>query len=384
MLPTKWCGMWWIRRCRRRGDDVPTVPGGFAGLGRWWQNSSTLTVGPRNRFYEVIANFPAVKSRLPIVRLIVPLAVGAADDAGLLPLPTEIVVAPWGESRKAGGGVVRVGKKTLAALAANQAKAGYTEIALDFNHNTYEEKDGKPVRPAEPIKIAAYGTLSVREGVGIVFTPTRWTPEGREHYQGGHYRDLSPTVAQDVDGEVLFVHSVALCRQGVIENLHAYSATVEIEVESKTQSTMDPKALLLKLLNLPETATDEEIAAAAETLAGKLAAMGADKKEEKPAADMAAYSALAARVDAMEKESLVAKAVAAGKVIPLSAEAIKALPLSALAATLDALPPGKVATSAKTTEAAPSTEQKLAALSAGQKLVAEQLGIDPAKMLATA
>lgn len=313
-----------------------------------------------------------VKTRLPLHRLLIPLAPGAADDAGLLPLPEKLVIAPWGRSKTLSGAWIRVGKKTMAALAANQKAQGFEEVALDFNHNTYAvDANGKPVKPKEPIKVAAYGTLSVQEGVGIVFHPTRWTPEGAEHYQGGHYRDLSPTIATDADGEVIFVHSAALCRQGQIENLHAYS--VEIEIESETK-TMDPKALLLKLLNLPDTATDEEIAAAVETLSGKLTAMAAQKPEENKEEAPAAYSALAARLDAIEKQTLITAATAAGKVIPLSAEAIEALPLAALKTTLDALKPGEVPTKAQTQGGA-STESKLTALSAEEKEVCRQLGI---------
>lgn len=315
----------------------------------------------------------------PLHRLLIPLQISGADEAGLLPLPSALVIARWGESERVGGGKVIVGPKTLAALAANQEKAGFGEIALDFAHNTYETgPDGKPAKPREPIPVAAYGTLSVQEGVGIVFTPTRWTPEGKQFYQGGHYRDLSPTIAQDDNGEVLFVHSVALCRQGQVHGLHAYAATLEIEIEdnqSANTKKMDPKALLLKILGLPETATDEEIMAAADALK-PMAAATPDKPAAKPEESDAALTAMAARLDTLERQQLVNQAAASGKVIPLSAEALAALPLNALSALIDGLPANQVPVKPNTTATGPADAGgKLTPLSAEDKAVCAQLGL---------
>ena len=130
---------------------------------------------------------------------------------------------------------------------------------------------------------------------------------------------------------------------------------------------MDLKALLLKLLGLAETATDEEIAAAAEKAASALAAPDIDLEP------------LAARLDSLERDAIVQRATLDGKVIPLSAEALAALPLATLRDMTAALPAGQVPTAART-QAGPAPSQ-LKALSAEDKEVARQLGIPEAEFL---
>lgn len=62
---------------------------------------------------------------------------------------------------------------------------GYSEVAIDFNHNTVP---GSPAYKGEPATIADMATPRVVEGEGLVFENVRWTPEGIAHR--AHYPDV--------------------------------------------------------------------------------------------------------------------------------------------------------------------------------------------------
>ena len=315
-----------------------------------------------------------------LVRLAAPACAGAVQK-GRIPLPLQIVICPWGISADLSGSPVIVNETTVAELAANQSKYGFDEIALDFGHNTVPPLDaqGKPLKAPEPLPIAAMGSLSVVPGEGIIFTPSSWTPEGESFYTGRHYRDLSPTVAKNSAGEVTFVHSVALTRAGQISGLHAFSAnglptltTLQTPTSMDTSaSSLDCRSLLIDLLHLDPTATDEQI----------IAAMDAEKKEipepdEVPATgtgtETPTTTALAARMDGLERGNLVAEASRAGKIIPLSAEGIAATPITVLRELLARTKPGTVPLSAGHSTA--SKTPALQALSAEEATVAARLG----------
>ncbi len=299
---------------------------------------------------------------------------------GLIPLPEKLLIVPWGTTADLSGNPVICDDHTLTVLAANQTQHGFEEIALDFAHNTVGEPDAKDGKPQF---VAGYGKLSAVEGEGIYFIPTIWTPEGETAYRGRHYRDLSPTIARDDKGRVTFIHSVALCRQGQLPNLHAYSASPStpplITDHSTLNTNMDYKALLCKMLRLPADATDEQITAAATAAAEKPAETPEVKLEVEP---MAAQSAIIARLDQIERNSIVDRAATAGKVIPLSAEQIAATPVDTLRSMVEKLPSNVVPLSA--TVPAPGTAAPaVKALSAEEKLICQQLNITEEAYLKT-
>jgi len=61
-------------------------------------------------------------------------------------------------------------------------------------------------------------------GDGLYLTALSYTPSGNKYAR--EYRDLSPAVLLDDDGEVIFCHSVALCPQGEVRGLSFYSVDV--------------------------------------------------------------------------------------------------------------------------------------------------------------
>jgi len=315
---------------------------------------------------------------------------------GRIPLPTRIVVCPWGESRDLAGNPVIVNQVTVDQLAANQTRYGFDEVALDFDHNTAPQVDehGAAIALREPLPIAGMGTLSVEPGVGIIYTPLSWTPEGEGFYTGRHYRDLSPTVGKTDAGEVNFIHSVALTRKGQIADLHAFAAAGNLPALSclsvplspthpTTTSTMDFRSALAKLLKLdPETCSDDEIAGALTAAeADALAAKPEEKVETTPmsggqtAQTAQTVTALAAEFELYRRDQLIKEASAAGKVIPLSAEEATTIPLATLSAMIAKIP-ATVPLSAATPAGGKETPA-VKTLSADAKVIADKLGLTP-------
>jgi len=114
---------------------------------------------------------------------------------------------------------------------------------------------------------------------------------------------------------------------------------------TKTKTNMEPKKILLKLLNLADDATDAQIEAAAVALSARLAAI-----PEAAALTALATSntALTVRLDAAEKDRLLMGARMDGKVVALSADVIGKLSVADVKAHVDALPKGAVPLAAQT------------------------------------
>lgn len=253
----------------------------------------------------------------------------AAEGAAL---PKIIRVLNWGENKTASGRKAVCGSLTLSALRANQERFGFAEVALDYEHNTvpgtraYRESQ-------EPRKVAAYGTLVPIEGEGVFFVPSRWTPSGLK--DALEFQDLSPAPATSQEGEVIFIHSVALCRQGDIEDLHfvPFSATNPTREETHQEiEIMDYKAKLIELVNalgigaaLAPDATDAELEARVSEVAKAKADAGAGVQAMSDVTALAAdVKALKARDVERELAEIRSQAAREGKVIPLSAEQLAA------------------------------------------------------------
>jgi phage I-like protein len=299
-------------------------------------------------------------------------------------------------------GPVKVGDHTVAALAANQAAMGFDEIALDFNHNSLP---GHPNFKPDPRETAGYGPLEVVPGDGLYLTALSYTPSGNKFAR--EYRDLSPSVLLDDDGEVIFCHSVALCPQGEVRGLSFYSvnviealsaATAAPSSKPKNNTTMDYKKLICLILGLdPASATDTEIEAAAEKFGKEEEAEDdpenpegegeAEEPEEGKGEKIKALSTQVADLvkvvsgltkvhDSSQRDAILQGATRDGKIVPMSA---RTLPLEDLRKIVAELPGNQVPLEQRTPE-------NLTALAAGGALPNTQeaeiqrlLGINPAK-----
>lgn len=267
--------------------------------------------------------------------------------AGLKEPPSRLLIAKWGKNEGTNG-TFTVGPKTKKFLPALQKLLGFDTVKLDFEHNTVPGTEAYKA-DKEPRNIAADARLEVVEGEGIYAHAVQWTPHGVKSITEGLHSDLSPTIKTDDDGEVVFVHSAALCRQGSVPDLRVYSAgallsPAQLACFSATinppPSAMDYKKLLTLLLGLDANAADADIETAAKKFAettqshatslANLNKTLADLQKSIAAAPTAhsadalkkvddAIAALNKRLDDQERAALTAQALAAGKLIPNSA-----------------------------------------------------------------
>lgn len=316
-------------------------------------------------------------------------------------LPREIVVAPWG-TRATRKGEVTVDAFSATEVPKNQAAQRFDTVALDFNHNTVPGHASYKAEQ-EPRLIAANAKVSVQPGKGIVFDIINFTPEGETALKGGHFIDLSPTVARDSLGRVIFVHSAALCRQGEIADdaltliphdadselsatLTALAADAPAPETSDTLTRM--KNALNKLLaafgvTLADDADEATIATALESAAEKAAKLKTTGDPDAVAALSADVQTLRDQVTAFnateeqrKKDALVAEASREGKIIPLSAETIKLTAFDVLAEIVKNLKPGAAPLTRSTTGAA-DPGAKTDTFSAEEIEIAKKFGHTP-------
>ena len=303
-------------------------------------------------------------------------------------LPKRLKLLNWGVNETVKG-PVKVGDETVRSLAVNQASQGYDFVALDYNHNSLP---GHPNYQKDPREVAAYGAVEVVKDDGLYITGIVYTPSGLE--KAANYRDLSPTPLLNKEGEVIFLHSVALCPQGAVKDLSFYSAGTAgltaldpVDPPPTTATTMDYKTLLCVILGVdPKTATDDDIASKAHEMAkdGKDGDDddGDDDDDDDDDTSPAAAkkgkgakgkpTAMSRRLDSVERELVVANGLREGKVIPL---AVRSLPVGQLRTIIAQLPAGTVPTDRQTAAVVALNAPGKAAEAAADEVVRCNLGI---------
>lgn len=170
--------------------------------------------------------------------------------------PKRLKLFAWGENDSTKGKFI-VNDTTLAALPVNQRALGFETVALDFEHNTVP---GSPeyLRTQEPRPVAGFGSIEVVKGEGLFLNAVEWRkPESRNEF-----KDLSPTVGTNASGEVTFVHSVALCRNGSVFDLTIETAAALSALLHKPTAPKDMQltlAALAAMIGLPDTATQADV-----------------------------------------------------------------------------------------------------------------------------
>ena len=273
-------------------------------------------------------------------------------------LPKELKLFKFGENPTIDG-VVRLSAQSKQLLPLLQDKFGFDKIALDFMHNTvpgstaYKESQ-------EPRSVAAYGTPEFRED-GLYLAGLDWTPDGMKSAR--NFLDLSPVPKLNDNNEVLFLHSVALCRQGktkglTMDGLQTLSVELPLAMGDEANTNQDEETLMEKILGilreglkLDKNASEADIQTALIALAADCAAMKtqlttlsadlvASKAEVAKLTTLSAkdvtlttlsakieatdgkLSTFQAELDKRDRDALLALAVSEGKVVPLTAEQI--------------------------------------------------------------
>jgi phage I-like protein len=308
---------------------------------------------------------------------------GAAAD-----LPQRVRILKWGENiGRTTGARILVDEKA-AALSANQELVAIEQVPMDYEHQSHK---GHPNYQPDPRHSPGFGKIEVIDGDGIYLSAIEYTPNGLAH--AASYRDVSAVVHLDGDGRPLWVSSVALTQTGDVSGMEFAEAVAALSArinhnsnpsDTNSHPTMNEtfRALLIKLLKLPETATDEEITTAVES-----ASTETEVETETKPMETDTVAALSARLDLIERnqlttdrKALVDRASREGKVIPLSAALIEQTPVAVLSAMVDSLPAGEVPLA--TGQQGEKPGDKVVALSADEKKAAKILGLSDAEYLA--
>lgn len=206
-------------------------------------------------------------------------------------LPSRIKLLNWGRNSSTKGDVV-FDDHSVAQLAANQRSAGFDRVALDYEHNTVPDSE-EFKRTREPRDVAAYGVPEVVAGDGLYLNALEWTPSGKVNAR--NFADLSPTPLLDQERRVIFLHSVALVRNGAVHDLSFFSASAGSSTPTTPLMTPEQIAALLKPIN-------DQLS----TLSADLKAL----KEAKPAEPLITLSAADGKTSTMTLAQLGTELVA--------------------------------------------------------------------------
>ena len=292
-------------------------------------------------------------------------------------LPQRIKILGWGENlgRTTGAKIV-VDDHVAQTLSSNQERVAIERVPMDSEHQSVK---GHPNYLADPRHSPGSGTIEVVAGEGVYLSNITYTANGETH--AGDYLDVSGVVHLDKAGRPLWISSVALTQTGDVAGMEFSEAVAALSARRGSLSKTEPhtmtdsnatfRPILLKLLKLPDNATDEDIVTA-----------GAEFSETETETPMTAEetATLSARLDALEathtsqcRQALVDQATREGKVIPLSAELIAETPVAVLAAMVAGLPAGEVPMASTGRAELPGA--RTAALSADEKGAAQRLGL---------
>ena len=305
-------------------------------------------------------------------------------------LPGRLKLFDWGVNKTNQGDFI-VDEGTVAVSAANQDKLQRQTVQVDFNHNTVEGTAAYDAAKGAP-EMAGYGVPIVIPLQGIFLEAVETTPSGLA--KAADYKDLSPAPLVDASNRVIGLHSVALVPAGATEGLTIESAALKaLSASLKTLAVPTSKIMGNKpkpdAYRIGQSQPMDEIMD--ETKKAVLAALGADedmnyedvceklkavfhKEDGKngplnspapgteivercltaalPAALGVAIAPLTAKITALEttlnaeraslqereRAAIIAEAGKAGKVIPLSADELKELPIKVLASMVANLP----------------------------------------------
>lgn len=244
--------------------------------------------------------------------------------------PEAIQITPDGEFRAKDGRPFdapsfRVDEVVARHLIARQA-ASANDIVIDYEHQTLNaEMNGQPAPAA-----GWFRDLMYRPGSGVWATGVRWTARAKGMIEAGEYRYLSPVFRYLPEtGDIVEILHVALTNFPAVDGMNELTAkaAARFSFDAPQEDDMDQ---LRKLFGLPATAGETEIMAAATALKQKADATETEVAALKTQApDPAKYvpvqvvtdlrtelAALRAAVDGRELDTVVADALADGRLLP--------------------------------------------------------------------
>ena len=146
------------------------------------------------------------------------------------------------------------------------------DLVIDYEHSTLIAKEkGEPAPAAGWLKQNGFVYV---EGVGICSTQFEWIDKAKNFIDSGEYKYISPVLFYNKTGAVIGLHSVALTNKPNLDQLpEAKLAAAAQDFLSTSQDSEMNEELLERLrwmLNLPVSATAEDIIAELNKLASQL------------------------------------------------------------------------------------------------------------------
>lgn len=210
----------------------------------------------------------------PTAALTVPVLL-SQDEATGLPDGLNVQLFPEGAFAARDGRPSTMTKGTLAAwrmdadiaaaiVAAVAARE--TPLVIDYEHQSLNARqNGQPAPAAGWIDAVAYVP-----GRGL-FAAVSWTERARAYIEAGEYRYISPVFAFDAtSGAVQTLASAALTNTPALDGMEAVAAAEQIPTATQETGMDELLERLRWMLNLPVTATADEIIAQLDKLKGML------------------------------------------------------------------------------------------------------------------
>lgn len=176
----------------------------------------------------------------------------AGESVEMTDVPEEIRILPIGHVTSTKGDFDVDDGSALDIM--RNFKSRKLDLVIDYEHQTLHD-----------VQAPAAGWIKdvYRRG-DVIVGKVEWTPKGREYIANKEYRYLSPVVlVRKSDNKAVVLHSAALTNTPAIDGMFPIvnSASLEdfeIEGEGKKENMMELNKLI-KLLGLPESATEEDV-----------------------------------------------------------------------------------------------------------------------------
>ena len=164
-------------------------------------------------------------------------------------IPSRVLLVPWGNVTSQSGDFVVDADAAASVVAAFKERG--LDLVIDRDHATLGGEFAPP--NGEAPAMGWVHALHVEDGVGI-HGDVNWTETGESYLRKREYRYLSPvTILRKSDRHLVKFHSVGLVNTPAIDRMVAIvnKETVVLDQEKLERTRW--------FLNLPETATAEEI-----------------------------------------------------------------------------------------------------------------------------
>ena len=173
------------------------------------------------------------------------------------------------------------------------------DLVVDYEHQTLHG-----------VQAPAAGWITeLVNGTDAILAKVKWTPKAQEYLKNKEYRYLSPVIiTRKSDKKVVALHSVAITNTPAIDGMFPLVGCSLKPDDFKEETNME-LAKLIKLLGLPENATEEDVTRALQDIQQAAAVKEAAKEPEvEVTANSTVLSLLGLKADA-KTEDVVAEIV---------------------------------------------------------------------------